>query len=336
VDPYKKAGVDTEAGARAVELIKTLAEGATRPEVAGGIGGFAGAWRLDDDRLLISATDGVGTKTEVARLMNKRDTVGIDLVAMCVVDVVCVGAEPLFFLDYIAIGQVVPEEVASIVSGVAEGCRQAGCALIGGETAEHPGLMDPDQFDLAGFCVGIVNKDEMLGPQNVREGDLLVGLESSGPHSNGYSMIRDLFLVGDAYSMDQRPLGLAQNLGEALLEPTRIYAPLVLGLAKEGLIRAASHITGGGLYENLPRALPEGLGADVDSEMLSVPPIFDFIQQVSGADRDAMFHTFNMGIGMVLVVPAGQEYAVFAVCKEAGIPARLIGSVIAGDGLTLA
>jgi phosphoribosylformylglycinamidine cyclo-ligase len=307
-----------------------------RPEVAGGIGGFAGAWRLDDDRLLISATDGVGTKTEVARLMNKRDTVGIDLVAMCVDDVVCVGAEPLFFLDYIAIGKIVPDEVAEIVSGVAEGCRQAGCALIGGETAEHPGLMDPDQFDLAGFCVGIVNKDDMLGPERVREGDLLVGLESSGPHSNGYSMIRDLFLADDAFSMEQRPLGLTQNLGDALLEPTRIYAPLVLGLAKQGLIRAAAHITGGGLYENLPRALPEGLGADVDSEMLSVPPIFDFIQQVSGADRDRMFHTFNMGIGMVLVVPAGQEYAVFAVCKEAGVPARLIGSVIAGEGLTLA
>jgi phosphoribosylformylglycinamidine cyclo-ligase len=336
VDPYKKAGVDTEAGARAVELIKALASGTKRPEVAGDIGGFAGGWRLDDGRMLICATDGVGTKTEVARLTGKLDTVGQDLVAMCVDDVACVGAEPLFFLDYIAIGKVIPENVATIVRGVADGCRAAGCALIGGETAEHPGLMDPEQFDLAGFCVGMVQEDQMLGPHRVSEGDLLVGLESSGPHSNGYTLIRDLFLDNETYPLDQKPLGLDQVLGDALLEPTRIYAPLIVGLARQGLIKAAAHITGGGMYENLPRALPPGLAPEVDTEMWSVPQVFEFIQSVSGTTSDQMFHTFNMGIGMVLVVPPGQEYAVFAVCKEAGMPARLIGSVAKGEGLILA
>ena len=330
---YREAGVDTEAGAKAVELIKELAAKASRPEVARGIGGFAGAWRLGDGRMLVAATDGVGTKTEIARALGRYDTIGIDLVAMCADDVVCSGAEPLFFLDYVATGRVVAEEIAAIVEGMAEGCRRAGCALLGGETAEHPGVMEPGRFDLAGFCVGIVAEDAMLGPDRVREGDVLIGLESSGLHSNGYSLVRKALTEEAGYRLDETPEELSRPLGEELLEPTRIYAPLVLDLARRGLVASAAHVTGGGLPENVPRALPDGLGAEIDTSAWSPPPIFDLVQHAASASQEEMFGTFNMGIGMVLV--ASPENDIVSMSDDSGVPAHAVGRVVRGSGVTL-
>ena len=330
-EAYRRAGVDTEAAAKAVALIGDLAAQARRPEVADDIGGFAGLYRLGEGRLLAAATDGVGTKLEIARMTGRLDTVGIDLVAMCADDVVCTGAEPLFFLDYLAVGRVVPEHVASIVEGVAEGCRRAGCALLGGETAEHPGVMADDQFDLAGFCVGVVDEADLLGPHRVREGDVLIGLASSGLHANGFSLVRQELL--GRYRLDETPPGLSRPLGEELLEPCVIHAPVVLRLAREGLLHAAAHITGGGFTENVPRALPPGLGARVDLGSWPVPSVFDLIGEASGASRDELYGTFNMGIGMVLVVPA--EHAT-AVLEAAGAGAARIGEVVLGSGVARA
>jgi phosphoribosylformylglycinamidine cyclo-ligase len=328
VTTYRQAGVDLEAAAKAVSLIKDLARDVGRPEVVESVGGFAGLFRIDDRRLLAAATDGVGTKTEIARMAGRLDTVGIDLVAMCADDVACTGAEPLFFLDYIAVGKVVPEEVAGIVEGVAEGCRRAGCALLGGETAEHPGVMDPDQFDLAGFCVGVVDDSALLGPHRVAEGDALVGLDSRGLHANGFSLVRKVLL--DRYSLDETPEGLFRPLGEELLEPTVIYTPLVLELAGEGLVHAAAHITGGGFLENIPRALPETAGGDIDPSAWTVPPIFPLVQRTGGLSDEEMFSTFNMGLGMVLVV--AREDADSVVSRAGGI-ARVIGRVTGDPGL---
>jgi phosphoribosylformylglycinamidine cyclo-ligase len=330
-EAYRRAGVDTEAAAKAVALIGDLAAQARRPEVADDIGGFAGLYRLGEGRLLAAATDGVGTKLEIARMTGRIDTVGIDLVAMCADDVVCTGAEPLFFLDYLAVGRVIPERVASIVEGVAEGCRRAGCALLGGETAEHPGVMAGDQFDLAGFCVGVVDEADLLGPQRVAEGDVLIGLASSGLHANGYSLVRQELL--GRYSLEETPPGLTRPLGEELLEPCVIHAPVVLRLAREGLLHAAAHITGGGFTENVPRALPPGLGARVDLGSWAVPPVFDLIAEASGAGPDELYGTFNMGIGMVLVVPP--EHAPAAL-EAAGAGAARIGEVVTGSGVTRA
>ena len=296
---YRDAGVDIEAGAKAVALIADLAAQARRPEVADELGGFAGLFRIGEGRLLAAATDGVGTKLEIARMIGRLDTVGIDLVAMCADDVVCTGAEPLFFLDYLAVGEVVPERVASVVEGVAEGCRRAGCALLGGETAEHPGVMPADQFDLAGFCVGVLDEADLLGSHRVREGDVLIGLASTGLHANGFSLVRSALL--ERFELTDVPDDLGRPLADELLEPCAIDAPNVLALARDGLLHAAAHITGGGIHENLPRALPAGLGAEVRRGSWPEPPIFGLVQRASGATDDEMFWTFNMGIGMVLV-----------------------------------
>ncbi len=333
---YRDAGVDLEAAGRAVSLIAGIAAKATRPEVAESVGGFAGLFRLADGRLLAAATDGVGTKTEVARMAGRLDTVGIDLVAMCADDVACTGAEPLFFLDYLAVGKVVPEDVAALVEGVAEGCRRAGCALLGGETAEHPGTMEPDRFDLAGFCVGLVDGDGLLGPHRVRPDDVLVGLASSGLHSNGFSLVRVALLDSGALSLDDRPGDLGgRTVAEELLEPTAIYAPLLARLSRAGLLHAAAHVTGGGLPENLPRVLPDGLGADVDTSAWTPQPVFDLVRRLGDvSDRD-MWSTFNMGIGMALAVPADRATDAIEAAGEAGHEAHVIGRLAPPAGVRL-
>jgi phosphoribosylformylglycinamidine cyclo-ligase len=329
-DAYRRAGVDTEAAAKAVSLIADLAARARRPEVTDAVGGFAGLYRIADDRLLAAATDGVGTKLEIARMTGRLDTVGIDLVAMCADDVVCTGAEPLFFLDYLAVGRVVPERVASIVEGVAEGCRRAGCALLGGETAEHPGVLPEDQFDLAGFCVGAVAQADLLGSHRVHEGDVLIGLASSGLHANGYSLVRSALV--DRYPLDDIAPSLTRPLADELLEPCAVYAPAVLALARDGLVRAAAHITGGGFHENVPRALPPGLGAHVYRGSWPEPPIFGLVQSASGASDDDLFSTFNMGVGMVLVT--GIEEAEEILRRSDG-EAFTIGAVVEGSGVVV-
>jgi phosphoribosylformylglycinamidine cyclo-ligase len=327
-EAYRRAGVDLEAGAEAVELIKDLL-GDVGSNVVEGPGGFAGLYAIGDGRYLAAGTDGVGTKIEIARATGRLDTIGIDLVAMCADDVVCTGAEPVFFLDYLAVGRVVPERVAAIVSGVAEGCRRAGCALLGGETAEHPGVMAADQFDLAGFCVGLVGESRRLGSYLVHEGDMLIGLPSSGLHANGFSLVRSALLGSAGYDLDENLPRLGRSLADELLEPTVVYAPLVLALAGDGLLHAAAHITGGGIPENVPRALPEGLGADVDDGAWMPQPVFDLIRETSGASVDDMRATFNMGIGMVLVVDPSAIGDVLA-RAPAG---RVIGRVVRGNGV---
>ena len=302
-EAYRRAGVDLGAATEAVSLIRDLARGATRPEVVEGVGGFAGLFRIGEGRCLAAATDGVGTKLEVARIAGRLDTVGIDLVAMCADDVVCTGAQPLFLLDYLAVGLVIPEEVAAIVGGVVEGCRRAGCALLGGETAEHPGVLEAGRFDLAGFCVGVVDEAELLGPRRVQDGDALVGLPSSGLHSNGHSLVRSALLDRAGYALDEVLPRLGRPLVDELLEPTAIYSPVVLALARDELVHAAAHITGGGLVENLPRVVPRGLRADVDWDAWPRPPIFALVGEAADASEEELRSTLNLGVGMVLVVP---------------------------------
>jgi phosphoribosylformylglycinamidine cyclo-ligase len=335
-EAYRHAGVDVEAGRRAVDLIKDAAARAARPEVVAGVGGFAGLFRLGDGRVLVAATDGVGTKVEVARLIGRLGSVGIDLVAMSVNDVLCTGAEPLFFLDYLAVGRLVPEEVAAIVEGVAEGCRRAGCALLGGETAEHPGTLEAGRFDLAGFCVGIVQEQAMIGPDRVRAGDHLLGLASSGLHANGFSLVRQLLLPDGGLALDRHMESLGRTLGEELLEPTAIYVQPVLALARADVARAAAHITGGGWHENLPRGLPQGLGARVDSSSWNPPPIFELVSRETGLNRADLFSVFNMGIGMVVVVARGREDRAMDLCEAAGVRAMIVGDVVEGTGVKLA
>jgi phosphoribosylformylglycinamidine cyclo-ligase len=328
---YRDAGVDTEAAAKAVALIADLAADVRRPEVADRLGGFAGLYRIGEGRLLAAATDGVGTKLEIARLTGRLDTVGIDLVAMCVDDVVCTGAEPLFFLDYLAVGKLDPTRVASIVEGVVEGCRRAGCALLGGETAEHPGVMAEDAFDLAGFCVGALDETSQLGPHRVEDRDVLVGLASSGLHANGYSLIRSAVLP--SFDLAATPPDLERPLADELLEPCAIYAPDVVSLTRDGLLHAAAHVTGGGIVENLPRALPEGMGAALTRGSWPEHPIFRVIQDASGASAADMFATFNMGIGMVLVVAPDQAQEVLG---RSAHEAFRIGEVTARPGVRVA
>jgi phosphoribosylformylglycinamidine cyclo-ligase len=323
---YRSAGVDTEAAAKAVSLIADLAAGTRRPEVADAVGGFAGLFSIGDGRLLAAATDGVGTKLEIARATGRRSTVGIDLVAMCADDVVCTGAEPLFFLDYIAVGRVVPEHVAELVTGVAEGCRRAGCALLGGETAEHPGVMPDDQFDLSGFCVGVVDGANVLGPDRVRDGDVLVGLPSTGLHANGYSLVRRVLL--DGRSLDDPLPELGRSLADELLEPCAIHTAEVVALHREGLLHAAAHITGGGILENLPRIMPDGLGATLDRGSWTEQPIFAVLQREAGLSDDDLFGTFNMGLGMIVAVPP--EHA-----EAAAAHGPVVGRVEPGSGVRI-
>jgi len=332
---YRKAGVDLDAAAKAVSFIRELAKGATRPEVLGGVGGFAGLFRIGEGRYLAAATDGMGTKLEVARMADRLSTVGIDLVAMCADDVACTGAEPLFFLDYLAMGRVGPDDVATIVQGIAEGCRRAGCALLGGETAEHPGVMGEDQLDLAGFCVGVVDDEGLIGPRRVREGDALVGLASTGLHANGYSLVHSAMLAEGPRVLDVVAEGFHRPLADELLEPTAIYAPLVVSLARAGLVHAAAHVTGGGLPGNVPRALPEGMAAEIVLGTWPIPPIFDLVRKAADASDGDMFATFNMGLGMVLVVSPNQADDVIERAANAGVQAFGIGAVSSGTGLSL-
>lgn len=334
MDPYRRAGVDLDAASRAVDLIRDVAAGAARPEVVEGVGGFAGLFRLGDGRLLAAATDGVGTKVEIARMVGRLDTVGIDLVAMCANDVVCTGAEPLFFLDYVATERVVPDQVAALVAGVAEGCRRAGCALLGGETAEHPGHLPPGRFDLAGFCVGLVDEASVLGPHRVVEGDVLLGLASSGLHANGFSLIRKVLGEG-GLDLAETPEPLHRSLGEELLEPTAIYVRPVLEAARRGAVHAAAHVTGGGLVENVPRALPEGLGAELRLGAWEVPPVFELVQRAAGASDEDMRGIFNLGLGMVLAVPREREDEAIATLEAAGARVAVVGRVMSGAGVRL-
>ena len=327
---YAAAGVNIEAGYEGVRLMKPHVARTVIPGVVSGIGGFGGLFAPDlaglKEPVLVSGTDGVGTKQRIAQLMGVHNTVGIDCVAMCVNDIICCGAKPLFFLDYIAIGRNDPQKVADLVSGVAEGCVQAGCALIGGETAEHPGTMAPDDYDLAGFSVGIVDREKILDPEAVRAGDVLLGLPSSGIHSNGYSLVRKVFDTEHCdLGADVPELGIP--LGEALLTPTRIYVKSVLAALETGGIRGISHITGGGFYENIPRCLPAGLGVRVEKAAVPVLPVFRIIQEKGGIPERDMFNTFNMGIGLSLVVAAERVDAILENLPDAVI----LGEVVRSD-----
>lgn len=338
---YKSSGVDVEAGYRSVELMKESVGRTMRSEVLSGLGGFSGAFSMEkikqmEKPILVSGTDGVGTKLKLAFLLDKHDTVGIDCVAMCVNDIACAGGEPLFFLDYIACGKNVPEKIASIVSGVAEGCVQAGAALIGGETAEHPGLMPEEEYDLAGFAVGLVDEKDLIDGRDVKAGDALVGISSSGVHSNGFSLVRKV-LDMSVESLNSYQERLGKTLGEELLTPTRIYVKALKSLKDRGIrVKACSHVTGGGFYENIPRMLPEGKRAVVEKGSWTVPPIFSLLMEKGGIEEDVMYHTFNMGIGMVLAVdPACVDQAKEAIRAAGEVPC-LIGHVEDGEkGITL-
>lgn len=333
---YKKAGVDIEAGYRSVELMKKYVGETVRPEVLGGLGGFSGAFSLSaiknmENPVLVSGTDGVGTKIKLAFLMDRHDTVGIDCVAMCVNDIACAGGEPLFFLDYIACGKNYPEKIASIVKGVAEGCKQAGAALIGGETAEHPGLMPEEEYDLAGFAVGVVDEKDLITGKNIKPGDVLVGIASSGVHSNGFSLIRKIFVMtGESLNTYYDELG--RTLGEALLEPTRIYVKAMKSIKDAGVIvKGCSHITGGGFYENIPRMLPEGIAAVIEKDSYPIPPIFNLMKKNGNLEEKMMYNTYNMGLGMVLALdPADVDKTVKAI-QAAGEKAYVVGRVQAGE-----
>ncbi len=332
---YAAAGVDIEAGYKGVQLMKRHVERTSIPGVVSGIGGFGGLFAPDisgmKEPVLVSGTDGVGTKIRVAQLMDRHDTIGIDCVAMCVNDIICCGAKPLFFLDYIAIGKNDPEKVASIVSGVAEGCVQAGCALIGGETAEHPGVMAAHDYDLAGFAVGIVDKEKMLDPSMVAAGDVIISLQSSGLHSNGFSLVRKALDVEHA-KLDEWNEELGGELGGVLLQPTQIYVKPVLSAMEAAQIHGVSHITGGGFYENIPRCLPKGMTAKIDKSALRIDPIFRMIQRLGNIPERDMFNTFNMGTGMALIVDKNDADKVRTLLLAAGQAPRIIGEVVPGDG----
>lgn len=338
---YKKAGVDIEAGYRSVELMKKHVKETMRPEVMGGLGGFSGAFSLDaiknmEHPVLLSGTDGVGTKLKLAMVLDRHDTIGIDCVAMCVNDVACAGGEPLFFLDYIACGRNCPEKIASIVKGVAEGCKMAGAALVGGETAEHPGMMPEDDYDIAGFAVGVVDEKDMITGENIAPGDVLVAIASSGVHSNGFSLVRKVFDM-TAESLNTFYDELGQTLGEALLAPTRIYVKAMKSVKDAGVtVKGCSHITGGGFYENIPRMLPEGVNAQVNKDSYQVPAIFRLLQEKGGIAEQMMYNTYNMGIGMLLAVDAADAEKAVKAIEAAGERAWIAGICQAGEkGVTL-
>lgn len=338
---YKKAGVDIEAGYRSVELMKKYVKETMRPEVLGGLGGFSGAFSLAaikdmEKPTLVSGTDGVGTKLKLAFLLDKHDTVGIDCVAMCVNDIACAGGEPLFFLDYIACGKNYPEKIATIVKGVAEGCKMSNAALIGGETAEMPGFYPEDEYDLAGFAVGVVDEKDLITGENIQPGDVLVGIASSGVHSNGFSLVRKIFDM-TAESLNTYYDELGRTLGEALIEPTKIYVKALRSVKEAGVtIKGCSHITGGGFYENIPRMLPDGVNAYVKKDSYPIPPIFELMRKKGQLEEKLMYNTYNMGLGMVLALdPADADKAIVAI-ETAGEKAYLVGEVKAGEkGVTL-
>lgn len=337
-EAYKNAGVDVEAGYRSVELIKDHVKRTNIPGVLSGIGGFGGLFELSGEYknpVLVSGTDGVGTKLKLAFIMDKHDTVGQDCVAMCVNDIVCGGAKPLFFLDYIAVGKNVPEKIADIVKGVSDGCVKAGCALIGGETAEMPGFYAPDEYDLAGFSVGIVDKEKIIDGSRIMPGDAIIGIASSGIHSNGYSLVRKLFNIDDsaecAESLKKYDSELGRPIGEALLEPTKIYVKPMLNAVSAVDVKAVSHITGGGFYENVPRMLKENTRAKINKNSFEVPPIFKRLQALGDIPEHDMWGTFNMGIGMMFVVPPQQAEAAVKAIEECGEKAYVIGEITEGE-----
>ena len=333
---YKKAGVDIEAGYKSVELMKEHVKKTMRPEVLGGLGGFAGAFDLSgiknmEEPVLLSGTDGCGTKVKLAFVMDKHDTIGIDAVAMCVNDIACSGGEPLFFLVYIACGKNYPEKIASIVSGVAEGCLQSECALVGGETAEHPGLMPEDDYDLAGFAVGVVDKKDIIDGSTIKAGDTLIGIASSGVHSNGFSLVRKVFEMTKE-SLDTYYDELGKTLGEALIEPTRIYVKALKNVKNAGVrIKGCSHITGGGFFENVPRMLPENVRAIIKKESYPVPALFDLIQKNGNIEEHMMYNTFNMGLGMVIAVNPEDVETTMKAIEEAGDKCYVVGNIVEGD-----
>ena len=336
-ESYAKAGVDITAGYEGVKLMKPFVARTMIPGVCSDVGGFGGLFAPDlsgmEEPVLVSGTDGCGTKVKLAILMDKHDTIGIDAVAMCVNDIVCCGAKPLFFLDYIAIGKNIPEKVAGIVSGVAEGCVQSGCALIGGETAEHPGLMPADDYDLAGFAVGIVDKKKILDNKNMQAGDVVIALASTGIHSNGFSLCRKVFDIDHnppALYEAREELG-GKSVAEALLVPTRIYVKSVLALIEQCDVKGISHITGGGFYENIPRSIPDGLCAEIDKASVKVLPIFDLIASFGNVPERDMFNTYNMGVGMSIVVPAAQLEESLEILKAHGENAYVIGKIVRGE-----
>ncbi|MCF2643091.1 phosphoribosylformylglycinamidine cyclo-ligase [Roseburia hominis] len=338
---YKNAGVDIEAGYKSVELMKKYVKGTMRPEVLGGLGGFSGAFSLKaikemENPVLLSGTDGCGTKVKLAFLLDKHDTIGIDCVAMCVNDVACAGGEPLFFLDYIACGKNYPEKIATIVSGVAEGCKQSGCALVGGETAEHPGLMPEEEYDLAGFSVGVVDEKDIITGKELKAGDVLIGMASSGVHSNGFSLVRKVFKM-DKETLNTYHEELGKTLGEALLAPTRIYVKALRSIKEAGVrVRACSHITGGGFYENVPRMLPEGKHAVIEKASYPIPPIFTMLAKEGNIEEEMMYNTFNMGLGMVLAVDPSDVDKTMEAIKAAGDTPYVVGKVEDGEkGVTL-
>lgn len=338
---YKNSGVDIEAGYKSVELMKKYVNGTMRPEVLGGLGGFSGAFSMESFKnmekpTLVSGTDGCGTKVKLAFLLDKHDTIGIDCVAMCVNDIACAGGEPLFFLDYIACGKNYPEKIATIVSGVAEGCKQAGCALIGGETAEHPGLMPEDEYDLAGFSVGIVDEKDIITGADLAAGDVLIGMASSGVHSNGFSLVRKIFSM-DTDTLNTYHEELGKTLGEALLAPTRIYVKALREVKEAGVrVKACSHITGGGFYENVPRMLPEGKQAVIRKDSYEVPSIFKLMAKKGQVEEKMMYNTYNMGLGMVLAVDPADVDKTMEAIKAAGETPYVVGEIKDGEkGVTL-
>ena len=338
---YKSSGVDIEAGYKSVELMKEHVRKTMRPEVLGGLGGFSGAFSLAkikemEDPVLLSGTDGCGTKVKLAMIMDKHDTIGIDAVAMCVNDIACAGGEPLFFLDYIACGKNYPEKIAEIVKGVAQGCLQSDAALIGGETAEHPGLMPEDDYDLAGFAVGVCDRKEMITGENLKEGDVLVGMASSGVHSNGFSLVRKVFEMSRE-SLETYYEELGMTLGQALLEPTKIYVKALKSLKKAGItVKACSHITGGGFYENVPRMLVEGTHAVIEKDSYPVPPIFRLLAKKGEIAEQMMYNTFNMGLGMILAIDPAEVDGAMEAIKAAGDVPFVVGRIESGEkGVTL-
>ena len=333
-EAYTAAGVDIEAGYQGVKMMNRYVQRTLTADVISDLGGFGGLFSLDlhglEKPVLVSGTDGVGTKQRIAQLMDRHNTVGIDCVAMCVNDIICCGAKPLFFLDYIAIGKNIPEKVVSLVSGVSEGCVRAGCALIGGETAEHPGTMKPDDYDLAGFAVGVVDRDKILDKNKMQPGDVVIALPSSGLHSNGYSLVRKVFDVENA-DLGQYYGELGCALGEELLRPTKIYVRPVLAAIEAADIRGISHITGGGFYENIPRCIPDGLCAKIEKKALRIPPIFPLLSRMGGISERDMFNTFNMGTGMVLVAAKDSADKALAALHSLGQEAGVIGEIVLGE-----